>query len=43
VVIERFGFIVQENLIKVGRCPACDTTPIAGSEMDSVAQRQSAA
>jgi hypothetical protein len=42
VVIERFGFIVQENLIRVGRCPACDT-PIAGSEMDSVAQRQSAA
>jgi pyruvate formate lyase activating enzyme len=42
VLVERFGFVVRENRIKDGRCPACETQ-IAGVEMDGVNRRRSAA
>ena len=42
VVIDRRGFVIRENRLKNGRCPACET-PLAGIEMDSVKRRQFAA
>lgn len=42
VLVERYGFVVRENRIKDGRCPACGTH-IDGVEMDGVSLRRSAA
>jgi pyruvate formate lyase activating enzyme len=42
VVIERYGFEVNANRLRDGRCPACETE-IDGVEMSGVSPRQSAA